>query len=89
MKLTLKRIALKPAYTISHLYIDGQKVETEKVFDTFLSVKIPEGTHTVELSFVPPGLIVGGIISLLAPILIPLVIIMLIIRLIGGSGRRW
>jgi hypothetical protein len=33
--------------------------------------------------------IVGGIISLLAPILIPLVIIMLIIRLIGGSGRRW
>lgn len=33
--------------------------------------------------------IVGGIISLLAPILIPLVINMLIIRLIGGSGRRW
>ena len=26
MKLTLKRIALKPAYTIGHLYIDGQKV---------------------------------------------------------------
>ena len=46
-----------------NVYIDGQKVETEKVFDTFLSVKIPEGTHTVELSFVPPGLIVGGIIS--------------------------
>ena len=48
---------------VGMFYIDGQKVETEKVFDTFLSVKIPEGTHTVELSFVPPGLIVGGIIS--------------------------
>lgn len=46
-----------------NIYIDGQKVETEKVFDTFLSVKIPKGTHTVELSFIPPGLIVGGIIS--------------------------
>ncbi len=45
------------------VYIDGQKAETESIFNTFLSVKIPAGTHTVELSFIPPGLIAGGIIS--------------------------
>ena len=45
------------------VYIDGQKVETEAVFDTFLSVKIPAGKHTVELSFIPPGLFMGSVVS--------------------------
>ncbi len=44
-------------------YVNGQSVETEPVFDTFLSVKIPEGTHTVVLSFIPPGFVVGSTIS--------------------------
>lgn len=62
MKLTLKRIALKPAYTIGHLYIDGQKVcdtiedtvrdlNKNGVFDNgekkvYAETAIPYGRHT-------------------------------------------
>ncbi|MBO4681871.1 MAG: YfhO family protein [Clostridiales bacterium] len=45
------------------LTIDGQEAELGKYQDAFLSFKCPEGTHTVELSFTPPGLKIGAMAS--------------------------
>ena len=70
MKLTLKRIALKPAYTIGHLYIDGQKVcdtiedtvrdlNKNVVFDNgekkvYAETAIPYGTYDITLKVQSP-----------------------------------
>ncbi len=70
MKLTLKRIALKPAYTIGHLYIDGQKVcdtiedtvrdlNKNGVFDNgekkvYAETAIPYGTYDITLKVQSP-----------------------------------
>ena len=45
------------------LTIDGQPAELGKYQDAFLSFKVPEGSHTVELSFTPPGLKTGAAAS--------------------------
>lgn len=39
--------------------VDGVKQETRKIFDTFLSVEIPEGTHEISMSYEPEGLRLG------------------------------
>jgi len=44
--------------------VDGIEQETEKIFDTFLSVEVPEGTHTIRCSYEPQGLRLGIWISL-------------------------
>ena len=46
--------------------IDGEKVPVYQVFDTFMAVDAPEGSHTLELRYIPAGLIPGIIISLFA-----------------------
>ena len=43
--------------------IDGQPAELEKYQDAFLAFKVPAGSHTVELSFTPPGLKAGAAAS--------------------------
>ena len=62
MKLTLKRIALKPTYTIGHLYIDGKyfcDTIEDKVRDLKKESKvkgqtaIPYGTYEVTWSYSP------------------------------------
>ncbi len=45
------------------LTIDGNRVETEKTSDLFLSAKVSEGKHTFELEYETPGLKMGIIIS--------------------------
>ena len=63
MKLTLKRIALKPSYTIGHLYIDGEyfcDTIEDKVRDLKKEPKvkgqtaIPYGTYEVITNVVSP-----------------------------------
>lgn len=63
MKLTLKRIALKPTYTIGHLYIDGEyfcDTIEDKVRDLKKEPKIkgqtaiPYGTYEVITNVVSP-----------------------------------
>ena len=63
MKLTLKRIALKPTYTIGHLYIDGKyfcDTIEDKVRDLKKEPKvkgqtaIPYGTYEVITNVVSP-----------------------------------
>lgn len=41
------------------VYVDGEKVSTRKLFDTFLTVELTEGVHTIEMEYMPQGLILG------------------------------
>lgn len=43
--------------------IDGQPVNTRKLFDTFLTFDVPSGTHTITFEYTPQGLYLGGMIS--------------------------
>ena len=45
------------------LTIDGNPADLTKYQDAFLAFRCPEGTHTVELSFTPPGLKIGAMAS--------------------------
>ncbi len=46
--------------------IDGKEAEQVEVFDALMAVPVTEGTHTIELRYVPQGFIVGAVISLAA-----------------------
>ncbi len=52
-----------PAESGWTMTIDGQPAEPGKYQDAFLSFKCPEGSHTVELTFVAPGLKIGAAAS--------------------------
>ncbi len=45
------------------VYVDGVKTEIEYFKDTFVSVHLTEGHHTIELRYMTPGLGVGALIS--------------------------
>lgn len=45
------------------VYVDGQEAELLEVFDCFVGVSLPVGTHTVELRYFPQGLMAGAGIS--------------------------
>ena len=62
--------------------LDGAAVETEKIFDAFLSFKVPAGTHTVSMSYLPCGLKEGAALSAASAV------ILLISALIGHGLRR-
>ncbi len=51
------------------LYVDGEKVETTKLYGAFLGATLTEGYHEIELKFYPPGLNLGIIISTITLIL--------------------
>ena len=50
--------------------VDGNEVEYGSYRDVFLAVKMQKGEHTVEISFVPPGLGIGGIIGIITFLII-------------------
>ncbi|MDY3110216.1 MAG: YfhO family protein [Lachnospiraceae bacterium] len=54
-----------PYETNWHIKVDGEKVEPIKLFDTLLGIPLSSGQHTIELLYLPKGLIAGAIISLL------------------------
>jgi len=43
--------------------VDGKVVETARVWDSLLAYKITPGEHTVEMSYLPEGFVLGFIIS--------------------------
>lgn len=46
-----------------HIKIDGTSVQPLKVLNTFMAVPITKGTHKVSLTFIPPYLILGSLVS--------------------------
>lgn len=47
-----------------HVKIDGQTVTPVKVLHTFMAIPISKGYHRVTMTFIPPFLILGTVISL-------------------------
>ncbi len=43
--------------------LDGEETETEKIFGAFLSFRVPSGTHTVRMSYMPRGLKPGAAVT--------------------------
>ncbi|MDR1564819.1 MAG: YfhO family protein [Oscillospiraceae bacterium] len=73
--------------------VDGKPAEIEKTMDGgFIAVKVPVGRHTMQLSYFPPGLALGIVISALALVVFVVkyklisYIIALIKRLAGAKG---
>lgn len=58
-------VPYEPGWT---LLVDGKKTSIDLFEDTFISVYLPEGDHTISISFFPEGFIPGVIISLLCVI---------------------
>ncbi len=59
------------------LTVDGEEREIDQlVGGAFISVNLSEGTHEISLSFRPPGIIPGALISLLSTALLAAVCIM-------------
>ncbi len=50
-------------------YVDGQKTDLVKVLDLFMAVQVSPGEHSFEMKFVPEGLHLGIIISVVALVL--------------------
>lgn len=44
--------------------VDGQKVETQAVWDSLLAFPIDAGQHEIEMTFIPQGLILGILLSI-------------------------
>lgn len=50
--------------------VDGKKVENINVFDSLIGLELSKGYHTIEFIYVPRGLYLGGIVSLISIILV-------------------
>lgn len=48
------------------IFVDGVETDITEVKDTFLGVELTPGTHTIELRFMPQGLVLGGLITALS-----------------------
>ncbi|KAF1297922.1 copper ABC transporter permease [Enterococcus sp. JM4C] len=45
-----------------HASIDGKKVDITDFKDAFVSLKVPKGTHTIKLSYLPAGFLPGALL---------------------------
>ena len=50
------------------VYVDGKKVEYEKLLTAFIGIDLEEGEHIIEFKYFPRGLVLGSIISLITVI---------------------
>lgn len=55
--------------------VDGKKVETYPIGEALLGFDVPSGSHVVELSYTPSGLVIGIVISVLALIGLALMVV--------------
>ncbi len=61
--------------------VDGEECPVTKILGAFLSVRLPAGTHTVEMKYFPRGLAAGSLISAAA-------LVILIICAVGCALNR-
>lgn len=48
------------------VYVDGKKAELTNIKDAFLAVRVSEGSHDIELKYIPKNLILGCFITFLS-----------------------
>lgn len=53
-----------------HIALDGDKVEATEAQDCLTALAVSPGSHTLDMRYVPPGLIPGGIVSAAALVLL-------------------
>ena len=59
-------IAYDPGWT---LYVDGEKTDMDLFEETFISIALETGSHTIALRYFPKGLIAGVTVSVLSLLL--------------------
>lgn len=42
-----------------NIYVDGKKVDYEKLYDTFIGINLKAGTHTINMKYYSPGILIG------------------------------
>lgn len=57
------------------VYVDGQRVQVQQVYDEFLGMKLTKGEHTIEMRYCPQGFKLGLLASGLSVLLIILIAI--------------
>jgi uncharacterized membrane protein YfhO len=50
--------------------VDGMKVETIKVNNGFIGFKIDSGQHQIEMNYVPQGMWVGAIVTVISVLIV-------------------
>ena len=58
---TMFSIAYDPSW---HAYIDGTEIEITDAYNSCIFVKTPAGSHTITLKYIPQGMKIGKLISL-------------------------
>nr|HPQ48049.1 YfhO family protein [Clostridia bacterium] len=53
-----------------HIKVNGEKAQPIEILDSLMAVELNEGTNTVEMRFIPPGLVAGAIISMVSILLL-------------------
>ena len=48
-----------------NIKVNGKKVDVGTAYDTFIMLDLEAGNNKIEMYFVPPGLVVGSILSIL------------------------
>lgn len=54
------------------ILVDGREIKGKKVMEAFLGFELPEGTHEITLTYMPPGLREGFLLTLASTFLIGL-----------------
>lgn len=49
-----------------NIYVDGEKVPYYEMMETFIGFGLESGEHTIEFKFIPPGLYIGSIVSVIS-----------------------
>ncbi|MDD6733821.1 MAG: YfhO family protein, partial [Lachnospiraceae bacterium] len=57
------------------IYMDGEETECKPYLDAFVSCSVPAGEHEIEIKYMPPGFVLGSIISVFGMIAMVLVIL--------------
>ena len=66
--------------------LDGEEIEPEKMFDVFIALEIPAGSHTVTMSYMPPLFTLGLILSLFGVIM--LIVYCKIVKVLGKKTQK-
>lgn len=63
------------------ILVDGREIKGKKVFDAFLGFDLPDGSHEIILTYMPPGLIWGFWITAAS-------VLLMVLAGVIGAGRR-
>lgn len=63
------------------IWVDGKKVKPEMIADALLGIRLAEGDHTIEMSYMPQGFVIGQIITLMSSVCL------IVVSLLENKGK--